>query len=165
MKFILVIPLLFLTSCASLKKAAPPPIEKKITVQAPFDKAWAGVIKFFSERGIPVKTIEKESGLIATENMTINTDSDLFVCDGFGMNGKSARSFPGTANFNVFVTKIDEKTTSIQMNTFGRAVAYDPGAPPYVPPSTHDLTCYTNGKMEQNLFNEINARTPAQASK
>lgn len=144
--------MLLISACASLKKIDEPKIEKSVTVQVPFDKAWTEVISYFSEKGIPVKTLEKASGLISTEDMSFQTvtDSKLFVCDKYKFGGKEP-VFPGIAKFNVFVRKVNDKETSVQVNTFASATMNILG-PTY---NSMSLKCYSTGEHERMLFERL----------
>lgn len=59
---------LALTSCATRPVPAPAPL----TVSASFGRTWDAVIDVFAERNIPVKTIERMSGFIATDALPVS---------------------------------------------------------------------------------------------
>jgi hypothetical protein len=47
----------------------PPPPPEAAIVSAPFDDAWQAVVQTFFERNIPVRTLEKASGLIESDDL------------------------------------------------------------------------------------------------
>jgi hypothetical protein len=53
-------------------KAPEPPAPRSATpVSASFDKTWSAVIDAFAARNIPIRTIERASGFIATEQLAV----------------------------------------------------------------------------------------------
>lgn len=48
-----------------------------VTTEKSYDKCWDSAIDFFSQLGIPIKTIEKASGIIVSENMNLKSQSNV----------------------------------------------------------------------------------------
>lgn len=84
---------------------APPqtyPSPELATVDASFERTWSAVIDHFAEKAVPVRTIEKASGLIVAEQMTVATEYGRTIADC----GTSAVGIPWdvlSASYNVRV--------------------------------------------------------------
>jgi len=61
-------------SCAKYVPPAPPAPHEATQVGASFGQTWDAVVDEFADRNIPIRTIERASGLIATEQLTVSTD-------------------------------------------------------------------------------------------
>lgn len=63
-----------LTGCEPPRPVAPSkPIETEIVVDAPLDPVWDATVEWFATRGLPIKNIDKTSGLLATEHVMPST--------------------------------------------------------------------------------------------
>lgn len=105
------------------------PVQKtKKTLDLSFDKTWSGVVDFFAENNIPIKTIEKSSGLIVSTQMEFPAtywitsekrlyDPNAYIAvqqvSGLKIDGTGMRA---TATWNVRVKAISEDKTEIQVN-------------------------------------------------
>ena len=54
-------------SCAAYKPPKTYQFDKTQTINKSFDEVWGKIIQWFGNNNSPIKTIEKASGLIATE--------------------------------------------------------------------------------------------------
>jgi hypothetical protein len=156
MKILAVFLLLALSSCASLKKVNQPQIINTFTVEKPFEEVWKSIIGGIQAKGIPIKNIEKSSGLIATDDMKFNSmdAKDRIICDQYLPTGAYPFNAPGILKVNYFVNEETKKSTKVTMNVFAGATVFVPGNA-YVPPSTVSLNCYSTGKIEQDLYESI----------
>lgn len=86
-----------LTACASL----PPGAQDRpdTTVNAPVSRTWDAVVDYFARSSIPIKTIDRASGIIAAETTLLGGETKSYgVC----VNG--IHEFPPVgASFNVLV--------------------------------------------------------------
>lgn len=98
-----------LTGCAIAP--APHVFESSAVVPRSYDAAWTDIIAFMASRNIPLKNIAKDSGVIYTERTEFNDDEA--DCGRPGMMTSSRRQ----ASMNVFVRRIDDKSTSVSVNT------------------------------------------------
>jgi hypothetical protein len=123
--------LLFFTSCACVL-LVPPEFRSSQNYNKNFDIVWEEVIAILAEKNIPIKTIEKSSGIIVCEDMQVqftghrfnpfhNYDFKYCDCDKPGFL-KVYREMVG--QFSVFVRKIGNKETSVQINTNYKAAKY-----------------------------------------
>jgi hypothetical protein len=70
---------LTVTGCASLPPAPAPRPDTEIN--APFSQTWDAVVDFFGRSSIPIKTIDRSSGIIAAEATRLAGDNGKYaVC-------------------------------------------------------------------------------------
>src|ERR1044072_6858584 len=62
-----------LVGCVSIKPPELPPTPSHTYVRAPVDSVWQRDIGFFADARIPIQTIEKASGLIASTRFRLST--------------------------------------------------------------------------------------------
>lgn len=91
------IAVLLLSGCASLPPA--PAARGDTVVNASFGRTWDAVVEYFALASIPVKTIDRSSGLIAAETTRLAGDNGRFAdC------ANAVRHFsPEGASFNALV--------------------------------------------------------------
>lgn len=87
--------------CLTYTPPAPPTPSESTNVRASFGQTWDAVIDEFADRNIPIRTIERASGLVATEQLTVpdNAAGDA-DCGRVGTNPPRA---PTHAIYNVLV--------------------------------------------------------------
>src|SRR5689334_6312594 len=70
-----VVSLCLLFVCCSSYEPPPPPEPREAThVDASMGRTWDAVIDQFAARNIPIRTIERASGLIATDQLTVGRE-------------------------------------------------------------------------------------------
>ena len=130
--------------------------QSTITYQNTYDEVWSSIISIFARKNIPIKTIEKDSGIIVTENMNIplsefSSDFVSKYCDcgnpGFPYYYKNFK-----ASYNVFARKIYENRVSVQINTHFTAIKYQGNN------LIESIDCVTTGELEKSLFQDLNFR-------
>lgn len=139
----------FAAGCAATPPAPPSP-RVGTPVSASFDKTWSAVIDVFAARNIPIKNMDKSSGFIATEEMSVpgsnaRTQNPLADC---GKTGIGTYWQPTNANYNVRV-KPEGSGSSVQITVFWKSVLGSP-AP--------TVNCTSTGKWESDAEAEIKAR-------
>lgn len=65
-----VLAVVFLTGCATLPP--PPPERQPLVVNASFGRTWDAVIDVFSSRNIPIRTLDRTSGLLVAEKVRVS---------------------------------------------------------------------------------------------
>jgi hypothetical protein len=92
---------LFLVGCAP---ALPMhhPLPEPANVAASYDKTWAAVIDLFATGSIPIKTMEKASGLVVAEQLAVDLASSQRYADCGG--GPFGALVAQRATYNVRVT-------------------------------------------------------------
>lgn len=98
--FALVLVTVAVTACVAAP-IAPPVARSGTTVNASFGKTWNGIIDVFATKNIPIKTIDRSSGIIVTEQLAANGLTDMADCG--SMAGGGSRLSPTHASYNVLV--------------------------------------------------------------
>ena len=140
---------LCITGCVPLVPLVPPTPPTKeapragTPVAASFDKTWNAAVDVFALYNIPIRTIDKASGLIVAERMIVR-DSSFADCgkDGFG---KVIR--PSALTWNVLV-RADSAHTNVRANVFYES----PSGP-----------CSSLGKWESYFETNVKARAEGRA--
>lgn len=136
------ISLFALSACATAPKEYT--FEKSRTFAKSKDEVWEKVISHFATNNIPIKTVEKDSGIIYAENLRF-TPGQFADC------GSSALEPPisGLVRMNVFVRPVSTDTTEMTVNSdfeetrqFGQ-----------YPPTT--VKCNSTGALERQVFDSV----------
>jgi hypothetical protein len=116
-----------------------------LSIAAPFDRTWNAVVEHFAMNSIPIRTLDRSSGLIVTDDMRVpgkpTEQARWAVCStGFGM-----KFGPTVGSYNVLIRGDSSKATV-------RVTARweDTGRPANV--------CQTTGVYEGNLAAAIRQR-------
>jgi hypothetical protein len=122
-----------------------------MSVYAPFAKTWNAVIDVFSDRNIPIRTIDRSSGLIATDQLTVSAEDVKWAdCGSHSMSGTIA---PQRAVYNVLVR--GDSTQSTVKVTVGWTATVE-----VIRGDFRHVDCITRGVWEGEL--ETMIRTKAQ---
>lgn len=114
-------------------------------VAASLDKTWMAVIDVFAERNIPIRTIDRSSGFVATDPLRVDGEEGLEWADcGSGEGGDLG---PTRASYNVLV-RGDSQTTTVRITATWQAVTRDYGV----------ADCVTRGTWESDAERSIAAR-------
>lgn len=81
---------------------APAPIREATPVGASFEETWAAAIDHFAESNVPIATIDKASGLIATHQLSV-TPGDAAEFADCGVSGLGAPILASSVVYNVLV--------------------------------------------------------------
>jgi hypothetical protein len=103
--------LLLLPACYKYQPPAPPQPRDATSVDASLGETWDAVIDLFATRNIPIRTIERVSGIIATEGLSVDSADgvDWADCGRFGH-----RQIPANnAIYNVLV-RGDSATSTVR---------------------------------------------------
>lgn len=139
------------SGCAAVPPAAAPTPRTGLPVSAAFERTWSAVIDVFASRNIPIKTLDKSSGFIATEEMAlpgnqgIRTPHPSADCGKSGIGGYWQ---PTNANYNIRV-KPEAGRSSVQVSVFWKAV---------ISPKIPTINCTSNGSWESDAEAEIKRR-------
>lgn len=138
--------IVLLAACVPPPSAPPPRPDTQ--VNASFSRVWDAVVDRFARSSVPVKTIDRSSGLIAAESMRINGDLSSYG----GCNVMGVRNAPPVgAGFNVLIHG-DSTRSSIVVTADWIGVD---GA-------GNRIGCVTTGKWEQEFEAAIKARAETQ---
>lgn len=116
-------------SCGSRIAYSPPsspPSEESTLFQASFDDTWSAVIQTFFEKNIPVRTLEKASGILESDELhgELGRDCDCGTYLGLPVGGYGG-AYGGDAyyRFRVLVEKRGDRETRLILRSSCRARA------------------------------------------
>jgi len=131
-----------------------------------FDKVWDRVIDLFAKYGIPIKTIDKSSGIIIAnksnfiatfenENGSLIDTNACFVAVKLIVpaNHRVIEPVYVSSDFNVRVKKLEDNNTSIVINVFINKAEYFWMAAPT--PSVFSGKVMSTGKLEKSILKFI----------
>lgn len=119
-------------------------VNKSAEVLHGFDQTWTALIDVFSEHNWAIGNMEKDSGLITTDWMSVGDDGERFAdCGSEGMAVVKATQ----VQFNVRV-KGDERVATLTVNTKFRQERYFDG-------NTFMADCNSRGTVEARIQNEV----------
>ncbi len=119
-------------------------------IKADFDEVWGRTINVLASNNLPIKTLEKDSGIIVAENELVSVRSmgESASCPTNFM----VTPYGGVMNYNVFVRKVDAETTSVAVNTAYRMNYRDMNN------AIVSEVCNSNGNVEKKLLNAISGK-------
>jgi len=90
-----------------------------VSLQAPFDEAWHAVIQTFFERNIPVRTLEKASGLLESDELRgeIGRDCDCGAWLGIPIAGYGAYGGDAFYRFRILLERRGDRETSLLLRS------------------------------------------------
>lgn len=135
----LLLTVVFASACASLPPAPQPRADTPVS--ASFGRTWDAVVDYFARSSIPIKTIDRTSGLIAAETTRLAGDNSRY-----GVCINPLRSFaPQGGSFNVLV-KGDSTRSTVRVTATWLA------APPV------EAQCQTSDVWEKQFETAIKAK-------
>jgi hypothetical protein len=145
------------TSCGSYTPpAAPAPVA--YSVHAPFDAVWTEVVAYFADTKVPIQTIDKSSGLIATRAFQFNKVDSIQWLD-CGQASMGAMGFVHSdqllGDFNVFVRNFgDSVTVRVNLTATAHNAVETLGS---TAGQTTDIPypCVSNGRFEKELVERL----------
>lgn len=131
-----------LAGCVTQPISAPVPHESTV-INASFGKTWDALIDQFAARNIPIKTIDRASGLVATDALKVGNVGVVADC-GTSMGTKLV---PTDATYNAIVRGDSVRTTvrvTVRWVRVGMSRAF-------MNTDTVSEECSTNGTWETSL--------------
>lgn len=90
-----------LVACAAAPATVAPVPRPATVTAASFGRTWDAVIEHFAERSIPIRTLERASGIVITDPTRVDPDKGVEWAD--CGTGWVADRFPTAGSFNVLV--------------------------------------------------------------
>ena len=137
-------------ACAAPRPTVPPaaPTPREATeVAASMGHTWDAVIDMFAARNIPIRTIERASGIIATDELSVGDEGETWAVCG---QGDGTTLSPNFAIYNVLVR--GDSTGSRVMAT----VRWTLGS------ASSDIECATTRVWERELESAVKHRAESQ---
>ena len=141
-----------MVGCASF----PDPIDTKrrFEFRAPMDTVWEAVIHYFASNQIPIKTLEKASGIVYAERTVrlARKDDEYAECPKGGM--YLAETNSRSTQMNVFVAEEETDQVSVTVNiAYQRAYSKKNMMGRVVSSDLYD--CESTGKAEEEIYELI----------
>jgi hypothetical protein len=113
-------------SCASRVAYSPPPpivADQPLALQVPYDQAWGAVVQTFFQKNIPIRTVEKESGILESDELRgeVGRECDCGTYLGIPVAGYGAYGGDAYYRFRVLVEKRSDRETSLVLRSSCRA--------------------------------------------
>lgn len=145
----LVLALVVLAGCASV----PPRIhnfESSRTFNTDYDTTWGKLVSFFGRNNIPIKNLEKVSGIIVAEKEMFYAPAAYVPPNGLdcGLPGGLALRVGYQLDFNVLARKIEDRTELV-VNVFGKQARRIGDNPIYW------SECLSTGYLEKAIFDAV----------
>jgi hypothetical protein len=140
--------IVLLAGCTTPSPPPPPPAPREAApVSASAGQTWDAAIAVFAARSIPIRTIERASGLIVTDNLSLGPEAkDWAVCSGAGPG-------PNRGTYNVLVR--GDSTSSIVKATVRWSVHVAQAA---------DIECASTHEWERGFEDQIRQQAEQQSS-
>jgi len=137
----------YLVGCAPMAR---PTIQDTEIIAAPFEKVWDALVSTLSEQFIPIKTIDKGSGLIVTEFVTFPRSQKPIDEIAVKPSGWLYIWTHIRYAFSIYVTKSGENTTRVKITS--SVECYENNV-------AHGwVLCYSKGVLEKEIFDSIKAK-------
>ena len=149
-----------LVGCATLQPPAAVEPMKDVYVRAPFDSVWTRAVAFFADARVPISTIDRSSGLIASRAFTLDFAQLQLWGDCGSANGKplleqvNAAVMRGSADFNVLVKPAGD-STAVRVNVGIQGSRMNPFAGNSFTPDH----CVSSGAFERALIARLTGDT------
>ena len=121
--------------------------KKTWTVPGTFEETWSATVQLFAEKGWPIATLEKASGIIVSDWVSIGTQSPYADCGTPGIATIQRRE----AKFNVFIRKGDSGPSLTVNANFRELRVFDS--------QSFYQDCTSTGALESELHALILQRT------
>jgi len=153
------LPLFLLLVCLGCA-TAPPKFEFNpvATIKGDYDKTWAAIVEYFAVGNLPIKTIEKDSGLIVSDWMDASDGTgmreDKTICDCGGA-GLTIQKWT-RGKFSVFAKKIDDSSCDMRVTcTYQQYRTFSDAG--------NTVNCNSNGNLEKMLHDYVRAKVEGTA--
>lgn len=134
---------LILAACGQYVPPTPPAPRAATRVSASLGRTWDAVVELFATRSIPIRTMERASGFIATEQLYMTLDDSRRYAD-CGSPPPGATFYADRASYNVLV-RGDSSSSTVLVTTHFR--------------ESHDAgQCVSTGRWEREFETAVEAR-------
>jgi len=136
--------LILAAACAQTPPGPPAP-HSAMDVAASFGRTWDASIDQFAQRTLPIKAIERASGFIATDLLSL--DSTFYPVADCGKDNDGGAFVPTNATFNVLV-RGDSAHSTVRVTVRWISVGNSGGG-------VKSVICSTRGVWETRVENQI----------
>lgn len=144
------------------------PVEKEVVLSAPFEAVWSQAVEWFATHNIPIKNLDKDSGLIATEYaLSMQDAGSVMLCPkSEAPAGGRVEQVDHRGNFNVIVRRHGPNETRVSVNAFfgctANAYEYETiFSPDMRVTSRTRVDCPSTGALEARLLARLKKVPPS----
>lgn len=120
--------------------------EKTRTYNQSKNKTWEKLMEYFTDNGVPIKNIEKDSGIIYAENIYGGQDTNLYAdCGQHGLTQLTSSKF----EMNVFVKSVGASKSKATANLKVTGAKQFGGHPPII------VQCSSKGIIEERILEAL----------
>jgi hypothetical protein len=131
-------------------------VETERTYAIPFDSVWQDAVDWFATHNTPIKTMDKGSGLIASDyGLAVASYQSYCDCGSGGTGLVSKRIESPVGNVNLLIKRIDEAHTRIKVSTFFKAILVTTQEARGEVMASETVNCNTTGKLEKEILDGI----------
>ncbi len=146
-----------LSSCSSYKSPKSYNIENERIFSKDYESVWQRVISVFTEFNIPIRNMDKSSGLITTD-YNLGAEIGQYVDCGTPAKGLYTYRFENTVmNMNIVVTKVSPAKTKVRVKVFPKSeyAAYEYNNGRWYKAASEIINCVSTGRMEKNILDYV----------
>ena len=107
-----------LPTCAVVPVQSRVQVENPQTLTAPHAKVWAQVILMLTDKGLPITSAEKDSGLISTGTIDIKGVSKIAEPLSIWESSNDSMFDEGRYRVTVIINEVDASNTSVKMSPY-----------------------------------------------
>ena len=129
--------------------------QSRVEYQKPFDEVWEAIIASFAATNVPIKTIEKSSGIIVSDHMKVPfTDKPVAIYESDYCDCGSPQALSVftemLGSYNIFVRRFGSDSVSIQVNASFKAIEFNT-----MNKISSSRECNSKGTLEAKLLKDI----------
>jgi tetratricopeptide (TPR) repeat protein len=128
------------------KSLSPKVVKKSDVISANYDQTWSALVSTLAENQLPIKVVEKESGLIGTDFVSFKGDVKDYAYHPSNLLGSWVS---GRYSLNIQVTKLTPDSTRVTINSHIEGWETE---------TKNWYVCDSNGTLEADIFSKIKAR-------
>jgi hypothetical protein len=140
----------FLAGCTTYKPPTKRDFVKERTYTKSFDAVWTSLVDWFATNNIPIKNIDKASGLISTEYNLRNHITESCDCGKSGFGVTVSNNVIG--NFNVLVRNPTDSTVKVNVSAFFKTTVVSSSFNTSVPDQVTTTDCESTGYLEKAIL-------------
>ena len=118
------------------------------TYNSSFDQVWSNLIRYFAENDLNIKTIDKSSGVIYTDQTNFPVPNADMDCGNSGI----APVQSDVGSFNVFVITNADKTVTATVNSTFQQIRLNTFNSP---PTEYAVDCTSTGTLELSILSQL----------
>lgn len=146
---VLALAAIVVSACATYQPPTEFAGDREAIADRPFNAVWEDLVEWFANNNIPIRNLDKASGLIATE-YRLGASGQYIHCGTLGTYDQLQRA---DLNVNVLVRPAEAGGTRVRANVFGTATI----ANQMIAPAIRNVDCTSTGSLERSILRTAGA--------